>query len=118
VNGTIAGVLDVQEITDAAALCARRMDTAFCGSAFDGLAEQISQAPDILRDGTNAPGLTCDAISIGIGFTARQVANPTKVAEAPPPTPDPCGEGSFDGGTGDAAADASLADGGEDASPE
>lgn len=41
-------------------------------------------AADILEDGTNAPGVPCDGISIGFGFDARLVANPTAVTQVDP----------------------------------
>jgi hypothetical protein len=90
INGTIAGVLYTEEIVDAARTCAGQMDTSLCNSAFNGFADQLRQAQDILQDGTNAQGVPCDAISIGVGFTARLVANPTKVVPDPQPLPDAC----------------------------
>jgi len=41
-------------------------------------------------DGTNVPGQTCNGISVGIGFDAKRIANPTKVVAPPPPPPNPC----------------------------
>ncbi len=105
VNGTIAGVLRTEEFIQSANECAVRMDGSFCGAAFDGFAQQIRQAQDILEDGTNASSIPCDAISIGIGFTARLVANPTKVIPDTPLSPDPCTK-NVDAGIGDAALDA------------
>lgn len=43
------------------------------GSAFDSIAQQISQAQDIQLDGTNAAGTPCTAISIGLGFDGVQI---------------------------------------------
>ena len=81
-------------------------------SAFDGIAQQISQASDILKDGTNVPGKPCDGISIGLGFVGKKIANPTKIAadDAAVP-PDPC---STDGGGSDSSTDGAtdVADGG------
>jgi hypothetical protein len=54
------------------------------------LAEQIEQMQDILLDGTNYAGVECDALSIGIGFNAKRIANPTTVLADPPPPIDPC----------------------------
>ena len=92
-HGTIAGVLATQDIIDAFRRLAGRVSTSLCGPAFDGIAGQLSQSQDILGDGTNTPGVPCDAISIGIGFTAKLVANPTKVGVEPPPLPDLCDAG-------------------------
>jgi len=90
-QGVIAGVLDIDEAVASARTCAQHAATVFCGDAFNGIAEQIQYAQDILSDGSNAPGVPCDAISIGIGFSATLVANPTQVGTEPTPLPDPCG---------------------------
>ena len=90
-NGTISGVIDTQEFIDSMQKIAGTISQSLCGAAFDGIADQIRQAQDILKDGTNTSGASCDAISIGLGFTAKLVANPTSVVQAPPPSPDPCG---------------------------
>ena len=89
VNGTISGVLDTQEFLTALKAVAGRISLSLCGSAFDGIAQQISQAQEILANGTNQSGVPCDAISIGIGFNAKLVANPTTVAQIPT-LADPC----------------------------
>ncbi|HEY1956249.1 MAG TPA: hypothetical protein VGH28_11565 [Polyangiaceae bacterium] len=89
-NGTIAGTLDTQEFVATMKKAAPEFTTALCGSAFDGIAQQIEQASDILDDGTNQPGTPCTAISIGIGFDAALIANPTEVSLPPSPPPDPC----------------------------
>jgi hypothetical protein len=77
-----------------------------CGTAADGLAQTIQQTQDILDDGSNRLGPSCDAISIGIGFNAVQIANPTKVIPDPVAPPDPCSP-VLDAGT-DAPSDATL----------
>jgi hypothetical protein len=90
VNGTLAGVLVTSELVATLRAQAGLFSTSLCGSAFDGVVQQVAQAEDILEDETNVPDLACDAISIGIGFTAKLVANPTKVVPDPTPPPDPC----------------------------
>jgi hypothetical protein len=45
-----------------------------------------------MNNGTKGPGQSCNAISIGIGFEATLVANPTTVQTASPPPPNPCGD--------------------------
>lgn len=89
-NGTIAGVLDTEEFIATLKGVAGQFSTALCGAAFDGIAQQIRQASDIMKDGTNVAGQTCNGISVGIGFDAKRIANPTKVVAPPPPPPDPC----------------------------
>ncbi|HEX4513535.1 MAG TPA: hypothetical protein VH054_08365, partial [Polyangiaceae bacterium] len=104
-NGTIAGVIDTSELIDGLKKVAGRISPSLCGSAFDGIAQQITQASDIGKDGTNTAGATCDGISIGLGFVGKKIANPTKIASddgAVPP--DPCtaspDSGTTDTGTG------------------
>ncbi len=89
-NGTIAGVLDAQELETMLAAVAGNFSTALCGQAFAGIGQQIYQAADILDDGTNVTGKPCTGISVALGFDATQVANPTKVVDPPPPPPNPC----------------------------
>ena len=89
-NGTIAGVLDTEEFIATLKAASGQFSTSLCGSAFDGIAQQIRQASEIMKDGTNVAGQTCNGISVGIGFDAKRIANPTKVVAPPPPPPDPC----------------------------
>jgi hypothetical protein len=89
VNGTISGVLDAQEFVSALQAVAGRISQSLCGPAFDGIAQQIKQANDILVNGTNQAGQACTGISIGLGFNAKLVANPTTVAQIVTP-PNPC----------------------------
>lgn len=96
-NGTIAGVIPTEKLIGGLQQVAGRISKSLCGSAFDGIAQQIRQTSDILSDGSNTAGKACDAISIGLGFTAKQIANPTKVATLGTPPPDPC---TSDGGPG------------------
>jgi len=90
-NGTIAGVIDTAELISGLKSVAGRISQSLCGSAFDGIAQQITQASDIKKDGSNAPGGSCDGISVGLGFSGKKVANPTKIASDDGSVPpDPC----------------------------
>jgi hypothetical protein len=40
--------------------------------------------------GNNAAGTNCNGISVGLGFTAKQIKNPSKVADLGAASPDPC----------------------------
>ena len=83
-SGVLAGVLDTDELIAALA-------PVLPPCCEDGCtADPIRDASDILSDATNAPGVPCDAISFAIGFHARRVANPTKVAAPLPPPPPSC----------------------------
>ncbi|HEX7600519.1 MAG TPA: hypothetical protein VF316_02895 [Polyangiaceae bacterium] len=90
-NGTIAGVLDTEEFVLELKKAAGYISPVLCGTQFDGVAQQIRQAADIMVDLSNVAGISCNAISIGLGFDATLVANPTKIAKAPLPVlPNPC----------------------------
>ena len=90
-NGTIAGVINTEELITGLKKVAGRISSTLCGSQFDGIAQQIRQASDIMADGSNAAGTDCSGISIGLGFDADLVMNPTKVAkDTGVTTPDPC----------------------------
>ena len=90
-NGVIAGVLDPEELMLAAehgfpypkACCV----TDGCGNGWISTFQGWS---DILKGRTNSPGVPCNAISFAIGFHARRVASPTKLAAPLPPPPPPC----------------------------
>jgi hypothetical protein len=96
-NGVIAGVISTQDLIAALQKAAGSISTALCtGSAFQSIATQIEQGADILLSGTtvqNVPGQTCNAISIGLGFDATEIAPPTIIAPPAPQTPNPCGDG-------------------------
>lgn len=113
-NGTIAGVINTQDLINGLKQVAGRISTSLCGSAFDGIAQQITQASDIIHDGTNKSGTACDGISIGLGFTGALVANPTKVAvDDGGSSPDPCS--ASDAGTDTGTKDSSSTDSSSDA---
>ena len=96
-NGVIAGVISTQDLIAALQKAAGSISTALCtGSAFQSIATQIEQGADILLSGTtvqNVPGQTCNAISIGLGFDATEIAPPTIIAPPAPQAPNPCGDG-------------------------
>ncbi len=94
-RGTIAGVLDTEALVAELTEVAGRVSLSLCGSAFDGIADELRQAQDILSDGSNAPGVSCDGISIGIGFTGALVANPTTLG-VDPVLSDPCADAGAD----------------------
>jgi hypothetical protein len=103
-NGTIAGVINTTELIAALQKVAGRIATSLCsGSEFQSIAAQISGASDVVLDPssgavTNAAGVECNAISIGLGFDADEIGLPQTIAPPPAPTPDPCA--ATDGGAG------------------
>ena len=89
--GIIAGVLDTEEHINMLQQVAGSFDPALCsGTTFDSIADQLRQASDIMKDGSQDPDATCDGISIGLGFDAI-AAGIDGVAAPVPPAPDPCG---------------------------
>ncbi len=100
-NGVVAGVVRATELIDAIKNVVGRFTTAACPGSplFNTLAQSILQAADMRADGT-IDG-ECDSLSVALGFTAEQIANPTLVGPPQEATPDAC---SGDAGT-DAATD-------------
>ncbi|MBI4702447.1 MAG: hypothetical protein HY744_15115 [Deltaproteobacteria bacterium] len=89
-QGIIAGIMDTERFVDELRKMAGAFDPGLCkGNAFDGLANQLRQASDILVDGTQDPTKTCSGISVGLGFEAV-AAQLGAVATPEPPPPDPC----------------------------
>lgn len=88
-GGVIAGVLDTEGLIEELRKVAGALDSSLCsGSTFDSIATQIKAASDLMKDGTNGPGQTCDGISIGLGFDAKPVqlgpvADPSTPGEDP-----------------------------------
>src|SRR4051794_8165299 len=89
-NGTIAGVIPLEAFIAEIKKMAGEFDPSLCASpTIDSIDAQISQAADIMQDGTQDPTKECDAISIGIGFDARRVSL-GPIAPPVPPPPNPC----------------------------
>jgi hypothetical protein len=98
-NGTIAGVIATNDLLTAVQGIAGHISRNLCGgAAFDSIKSAILQASDIIlsSDGTisNKAGVECNAISIGLGFEAVEIAAPTAadVVGPTPPGPDPCAD--------------------------
>jgi hypothetical protein len=105
-NGTIAGVLETEVLITELQKVVGGFQPSLCeGPTIEGILNQIRQASDIMKDGTQNPNATCDGISIGIGFEALPVQLGA-IAPPAPPSPDPCagtgGGGTGGGGTGGA----------------
>jgi len=111
-SGVIAGVLQTEALTTQLQMVAGSFDPTLCsGPTIESIISQITQASDILQDGTQDPTKPCDGISIGLGFDAELVElGPI----APPPTAkaNPCGTGGGGAGGGTTGVDAGASDGG------
>ena len=82
-EGVLGGVLWTDELIDAA----------WCSEpyTFTTIAPQLRAMSDILADGTQDPSRECNAISIGLAFSATSA----KLGDVTPPPPfssDPCAE--------------------------
>jgi len=90
-NGTISGVLDTEEFIAELKKFAGAFSPDLCSeSTIESIANQMRQTSDIMIDGTAGnPAQPCNAISIGLGFDARQMQL-GGFQSAPPPAPDPC----------------------------
>ncbi len=101
-TGTIAGVMNTARFVSEFRRVAGQISTSLCeGSTMANIAAQLAYASDIMSDGTNGdPSVECDAISVGLGFTAKLVKAPTAVASPPPVAPDPCNPPRDAGGGG------------------
>jgi hypothetical protein len=100
-NGTIAGVLNTEQLVEQIGKVAAAFDTSFCDPTSPTLVSilnQLRQASDIMADGTQKPGVECDGISIGLGFNTKPVklGGVAKPGAAPP---DPCAGGGGAGGS-------------------
>lgn len=90
-NGQIAGVLKTNELIESVRKIAGVIDPSYCTKErFELLTSLLRSASDIMGDGSNAPGQPCDAISVGLGFTAKEIQAPSKVAGPAPPPVDSC----------------------------
>jgi hypothetical protein len=82
-SGIVSGVVLTNDLIGAMQSIAGNIATSFCGTAdggtspaFDQIVVAIQQSQDIMHDGTNSAGVPCDAISIGVGFDADEIALP------------------------------------------
>jgi len=95
-NGTIAGVIPTQDLIATLRRIAGGISASLCtGSAFDSIAAQYEQTSDIVYDGqaiSNPAGQPCNAISIGLGFDATEIAPPSVIGPGKPAPPDLCGD--------------------------
>jgi len=91
-NGTIAGVIETESLITEISKVAAAFDESFCdpeSPTLKSILNQIRQASDIMKDGTQNPAVECDGISIGLGFNAKAVQLGPVAMPAEPP-PDPC----------------------------
>jgi hypothetical protein len=89
-HGVLSGVLDTEEYLADLRKKAGLISSSLCqGPTWDSVAQQIRSSSDIMKDGTQDPGMTCDGISIGLGFDAVAV-RVGDVRDQQPVQPDPC----------------------------
>lgn len=88
-NGTIAGILDTEQLITELGKVSGQFDICPGDSTFESIAQQIRQASDIGKDGAQDPKAVCDGISIGLGFEMQKVLL-GPVAEPSMGGTDPC----------------------------
>lgn len=94
-DGVIAGVLDteafVSELGEVASRVAGGTDGLCPGDQlFESIVQNIRSASDLLKDGTNKAGVTCDGISIAIGFDMKEVTFGDVAPDPEPGEPSSC----------------------------
>lgn len=98
-EGVVAGVISADDVVKQIKELAPKLSSQACDGAADKTIETVGNYADMLLDGTTDGSKTCDGISIGIGFTAKEVKNPTKVVDPVSTATDPCKKAPADGGT-------------------
>jgi hypothetical protein len=89
-NGVISGILFTSELEAAFGSWIARVAPTLCPRTVLGpIFREFASFQDIHSDGTNEPGQPCDAISLGVGFTADAIAAPTAIAPKASAEPDP-----------------------------
>jgi hypothetical protein len=92
-GGMIAGIIETEALVAEIVNIAGTFDQSLCdpnSPTLQSILNQMRQASDIMKDGTQDPSATCDGISIGLGFDMRRVEL-GPIAPFTPPPPDPCG---------------------------
>jgi hypothetical protein len=88
--GQLGGVIATADLVAEIKRVAGSFDPTLCtGPTIDSILAQMSQASDILQDGTQDPAKTCDAVSIGLGFTTTALSL-GGIAGPSPTEPNPC----------------------------
>ncbi len=94
-GGTIAGVIATADLLAEAEAEALLVDPTLCPATptVASVLAELGAVSDILVDGTQDPASACDAISIGLGFTAAAVVRGPIVAAEPAAPPVACSLG-------------------------
>jgi hypothetical protein len=87
-GGVLSAIMPVQQVY--------AQFESMCCNNLCSIPIQLEQAADILVDGTNRQGVTCNGISLGIGFEATRVVLGPVVTV---PVSSPCGDGGIGEGT-------------------
>ena len=96
-GGIISGVLNTQQLVDTITGVVGKVEPSLCGSqTVTSILPTIIGASDIMQDGTQDPAQTCDGISVGLGFEAKEV----QLGDVTDPAAPASGGCDADGGTG------------------
>lgn len=99
VEGVVSGIISADDVVKQIKELAPKISSQACNGAADKTIETVGNYADILLDGTTDGSRTCDGISIGIGFTAKEIMNPTKAVDPVSTATDPCKAPVADAGT-------------------
>lgn len=88
IEGVISGVIDAEEYTADLLRMAHAANATTCDNSW-GIPPDLGVASDIMLDGSQVPGSTCDGMSVGLGFEARAIRLGQALDEQPI-EPDPC----------------------------
>jgi hypothetical protein len=91
-NGLLAGAIPPDYLEQAIKPIA--FEAKFCPGTpiYDNLLRTVQQYPDLVADAPNLQDInvTCNAVSVGLGFDVARMQPVTKVEKPPPPGPSPC----------------------------
>jgi hypothetical protein len=93
-NGTIAGAIGVSDFQAALGPWARSFGICPGSSTYQQVIQTFTMSADLSLGHPQLQnvGATCDAISMGIGFTLKPIPAPLAKAAPTPPGADPCGD--------------------------
>ena len=95
-DGTIAGAILASDLAGQLAQQMGPTPSLCASTAYQSVVLQVEQTADIVLEGTtvsNPSGTMCNAISIGLGFNADEIALPTDIALPTEPIADLCPDG-------------------------
>jgi hypothetical protein len=119
-SGVISGVIPTAQLTSSIMQLAGHFSASLCnGTALNGILAEVTDSSDIMAEPTNGslnpgPSVTCNAISIGLGFTVDEIGPPTTIAPMTCAKPDPCSDAAVPACDAGGPTDSGMSDTGHD----